>query len=120
MVNSNNSNKSKDIEAIYPLSPTQEGMLFHTLYNPESNTYFDQFQLTFQGELDIAAFEKSWQQILDRHTILRTQFIWKNRKKPLQIVRKKVKLPWVNIDWRSLSQSDQQTHLNRFLETTRC
>lgn len=119
MVNSNNSNKSKDIEAIYPLSPTQEGMLFHTLYNPESNTYFDQFQLTFQGELDIAAFEKSWQQILDRHTILRTQFIWKNRKKPLQIVRKKVKLPWVNIDWRSLSQSDQQTHLNRFLEEDR-
>ena len=46
MVSPQKSNLTKkDIESIYPLSPTQEGMLFHTLYNPESNTYFDQFIL---------------------------------------------------------------------------
>ncbi|GBF80267.1 non-ribosomal peptide synthetase [Aphanothece sacrum] len=119
MVTSNKSHKNKDIEAIYPLSPTQEGMLFHTLYNPDSNLYFDQFCLKIQGELDIIAFQEGWQTILDRHPILRTVFIWKNRKTPLQIVRKQVKLPWINHDWRNLSQQDQESCLKVFLEADR-
>ncbi|MEA5536727.1 non-ribosomal peptide synthetase [Crocosphaera sp. XPORK-15E] len=119
MVISKKSNKTKDIESIYPLSPTQEGMLFHTLYHPESYVYFDQFCLTLQGKLDIAAFQQAWQKILDRHPIFRTLFIWKNRKQPLQVVRKQVKLPWVNHDWRSLSKQELETRIDAFLEEDR-
>ena len=34
--------QSNNIEAVFPLSPTQEGMLYHTLKNPESAVYVGQ------------------------------------------------------------------------------
>lgn len=110
-------NKNKDIEAIYPLSPMQQGMLFHTLYQPESRIYFEQFRFTLHGELNKSAFEEAWQQVVQRHSSLRTLFVWKNRKQPVQVVRKQVNLTWINKDLRLLSFEEQQTQINSFLNT---
>ncbi|MFN6465760.1 MAG: non-ribosomal peptide synthetase [Nostoc sp. DedVER02] len=115
MVAIQNQNKTKDIEAIYPLSPMQQGMLFHTLYQPESRIYFEQFRFTIHGNLNKSAFEQAWQQVVQRHAALRTLFVWKNRKQPVQVVRKQVKLPWHNKDLRLLSSEEQQTQINSFL-----
>jgi amino acid adenylation domain-containing protein len=116
MVVAQKQNKNKDIESIYPLSAMQEGMLFHTLYNLESTLYFEQFQLTLHGNLDIGIFERAWQLLVERHSALRTLFVWKNRKQAVQVVRKRVKLPWYNFDWRMLSQQEQVIRLNSFLD----
>ncbi|MEO0849663.1 MAG: condensation domain-containing protein, partial [Cyanobacteria bacterium J06648_1] len=75
-------NKSKNIESIYPLSPMQEGLLFHTLYEGESGVYFEQLSLTLSGDLNVAAFEQAWQQVVERHPVLRTLFVWDKTKKP--------------------------------------
>ncbi len=112
-------NKSKNIEAIYPLSPMQQGMLFHTLYSPDSEVYFEQLSCTLRGDLNVSAFEQAWKQVVARHPVLRTLFVWENRKKPLQVVRKWVDLPWANHDWRSLSSVEQQEHLEAFLQADR-
>jgi surfactin family lipopeptide synthetase C len=85
-------NTQDKIEAIYPLSPMQQGMLFHTLYTPESGVYFEQLCFTLNGDdrhpgLDVAAFERAWQSLIDRHPALRTVFAWETRDKPLQVVR---------------------------------
>ena len=85
----------KNIEAIYPLSPMQQGLLFHTLYAPRSGVYFVQDCYTLWGDLNVPAFERTWQHMLDRHSILRTIFIWENREKPLQIVYRQVNLSLV-------------------------
>ncbi|MEH2262099.1 amino acid adenylation domain-containing protein [Nostoc sp.] len=110
---------SKDIESIYPLSPTQQGILFHTLYEPESTIYFEQFQLTLHGNLDAGIFERAWQLLVERHSALRTLFVWKNRKQSVQVVRKEVNLPWSNLDWRMFSQQEQEIRLNSFLDSDR-
>jgi len=107
----------KDIESIYPLSPMQQGMLFHSLYNPESKTYLSQVQITLQGNLDLNAFQLAWQKIVDRHGIFRTCFAWKKTKQPLQIVKKNVTLPWFNYDWRSYSQQEQEKQINDLLNS---
>ena len=99
---------SKNIEAIYPLSPMQQGMLFHSLYAPESGVYVEQMTLNLIGNINVAAFESAWQTVVDRYSILRTLFIWENRPTPLQIVLKQVDLPWTNLDWLSLSPTAQQ------------
>ncbi|WP_341528546.1 amino acid adenylation domain-containing protein [Nostoc sp. UHCC 0302] len=117
MLTIQNKNKTKDIEAIYPLSPMQQGMLFHTLYQPESRIYFEQFRFTLHGDLNKSVFEQAWQQVVQRHSALRTLFVWKNRKQAVQIVRKQVNLPWINRDLRLLSPEEQQTQIISFLNT---
>ncbi|MEH2211066.1 amino acid adenylation domain-containing protein [Nostoc sp.] len=112
-------NKSKNIESIYALSPMQQGMLFHTLYAPDSGVYFEQFSCTFYGNFNVSAFEQAWQKVLERHPIFRTFFVWENCKKPHQVVRKWVNLPWSNYDWRSLSSVEQQERLEAFLQRER-
>ncbi|MEH2225048.1 amino acid adenylation domain-containing protein [Nostoc sp.] len=119
MVVAQNKSKSKDIESIYPLSPTQEGILFHTLYESESTIYFEQFQLTIYGNLDTGIFERAWQLLVERHSALRTLFVWKNRKQSVQVVRKEVNLPWSNLDWRMFSKEEQEIRLNSFLDSDR-
>ncbi len=119
MVIAQKQSKSKDIESIYPLSPTQEGILFHTLYEPESTIYFEQFQLTLHGNLDPGIFERAWQLLVERHSALRTLFVWKNRKQSVQVVRKEVNLPWSNLDWRMFSKQEQEIRLNSFLDSDR-
>jgi len=109
---------SKDIESIYPISSMQQGMLFHTLYNPESRVYLSQLQLTIFGNLDTSVFEQAWDRVVERHPALRTLFLWKNRKQPLQVVRKRVNLPWTKVDLRSLqSLQQQQEQINSFLQS---
>ncbi|HEY9830739.1 MAG TPA: amino acid adenylation domain-containing protein [Stenomitos sp.] len=107
------------IESIYPLSPMQEGMLFHTLYAPDSGVYFEQFVFTLSGNLQVWAFEQAWRRVVELHPVLRTLFIWKNRQYPLQVVCRSVNLPWTNYDWRSLSSGEQEERLSAFLQTQR-
>ena len=56
---------SKNIEAIYPLSPMQEGMLFHSLYDKVSRLYVEQLSWVARGRFDHAAFERAWQHVVD-------------------------------------------------------
>jgi hypothetical protein len=107
---------SKNIEAAYPLSPMQEGMLFHTIYALESRMYFQQLRYTLYGNLNVLAFQKAWQQVIDRHPVCRTAFVWENIEQPLQIVVRRVKLPWEQHDWRGLSPTEEQEQLEALLQ----
>ena len=40
------------LEDIYPLSPMQSGLMFRTLYAPESDAYFVQTIFEFEGFID--------------------------------------------------------------------
>ena len=64
----------KNIEDIYPLSPMQAGMLFHSLRAEDASLYFVQLAVTVEGELDIPAFQKAFQATVDQHPMLRTGF----------------------------------------------
>jgi surfactin family lipopeptide synthetase C len=108
-----------NIDDIYELSPMQQGMLFHTLYAPESSLYFEQLLCILSGELNFPAFVQAWQQVVTRHPVLRSGFYWEEIEKPLQMVSKQVELPWVEMDWRHLTPDEQQQHLEDFLKSDR-
>src|SRR5215210_6749214 len=78
----------------------QEGMLFHALYAPEPQVYFQKEGFTIKGDFNVAAFKRAWEEVTARHDVLRTAFLWERRDKPLQIVYRRVKLPWDYLDWR--------------------
>jgi amino acid adenylation domain-containing protein len=107
----------QNIEDIYPLSPMQQGMLFHSLYAPDSGIYFQQMICTLRGNLEVAAFEQAWQKIVEKHSIFRTAFIWESLNKPVQVVYKQVKITVENDDWQGLSAQEQQEQLKFFLES---
>src|SRR5882757_5034309 len=96
----------KKIEAIYPLSPLQQGMLFHSIDAPHSGVYLQQVIVTLRGELNTAAMVQSWQFILDRHPALRTVFVWEHEDRPFQAVLSGALLLWEQLDWRSLPVND--------------
>ena len=111
-----NEPKSKpQIESFYPLSPMQAGMLFHTLFDPGSGMYVELFSVQFRGNLDIPAFQLAWQKALERHSILRTSFVWEGVKEPIQVVHQTVKLPFSFQDWRDIPASELPAALMKFM-----
>jgi len=110
---------TKNIEAIYPLSPIQQGVLFHSTFDRSADIYFGQIGMTLQGNLNIELFARSWQKIIDRHHVLRTLFTTERQGKPMQIVLKSVVVPVQQLDWRNLSQAEEQEEMERFLKADR-
>ena len=84
-----------EVEDIYGLSPLQEGMLFHSLYAPESGTYVEQRWCVIEGALDIEAFQTAWKQVVNRHAALRSEFHWEETEQPVQVVYDEVSPEWV-------------------------
>ncbi|MEO1132517.1 MAG: condensation domain-containing protein, partial [Cyanobacteria bacterium J06639_1] len=89
----------ENVEDLYPLSPVQQGMLFHSLAAPHSGVYIGQCTCKLQGTLEPELLKRAWQTVIDRHTVLRTMFVWE-LDEPLQLVRQQVELPWHEEDWR--------------------
>ena len=85
---------------IYPLTPTQAGILYHTLRTPDSEIYFEQISCAFTGHLQLEKFKQAWQRLADRHPLLRTRFLWSQLETPLQIVGRELDFPWEELDWR--------------------
>ncbi len=103
------------IEDLYPLTPMQEGMLFHTLSAPGSGVYVEHLTWKFHGPLDDAAFERAWRRAAERHPILRTSFVWSGVERPLQVVSRSVRLSWERLDWRHLGPDAQEHEFLGFL-----
>ena len=110
---------SIEIQDIYPLAPVQQGMLFHSLYDPDSGVYVLQSSFRLEGALQVEYFQQAWQQVVNRHPILRTDFDWQHTDEPVQIVYQSVDVPWIVHDWQHFSTAEQASQLKQFLEQDR-
>ena len=108
--------KLPNVEDIYPLSPMQQGMLFHSVYEKEASAYFVRFECVIKGDMKVAAFRRAWEEVMRRHTILRTAFFWKGMSQPVQVVREKLELPWMEQDWSAFSESEQEQKWQQYLD----
>jgi len=111
--------QGKNIEDIYELSPMQKGMLFHFLFDPGSEAYFEQISCTINGPLDEARFKTAWEKVILDHPVFRTSFHWRNMEKPLQVVHRQVAAPWQSMDWSEATAADQEEKLESFLTADR-
>lgn len=104
------------ITDIYCLSPLQQGLLFHSLYAPNSRMYFQQKIFTLQGKLHIQAFQQAWQQVVNRHPSLRSIFIWEELAEPLQVVLQQTEISWQIQNWCQVSSREQEQLLQAYLQ----
>jgi amino acid adenylation domain-containing protein len=108
-----------NLEDLYELSPMQQGMLFHSIYSPDSGVYFEQSLFTIKGDLNVSAFEGAWQKAVDRHSILRTSFLWEDLSSPVQVVHRHVDVGIAKHDWRNLSADQREQQLQSFIAEDR-
>ena len=91
--------KAGDVEDIYELSPLQQGILFHSLYESDSDVYVNQRSFIIEGALEADALITAWTQSVAAHPSLRTSFHWDDLDKPLQVVHRDVPTVVSRYDW---------------------
>ncbi|MFJ9898453.1 amino acid adenylation domain-containing protein [Streptomyces sp. NPDC091280] len=109
------------IADILPLSPLQEGLLFHALYDDERSPdlYTTQQVLELRGPVDPAAVRAAGQALLDRHPNLRACFRRRDAGQTLQIVPTDVVLPWAEADLSILAEEERAGRWQQLLDEER-
>ncbi|MFI2230092.1 amino acid adenylation domain-containing protein [Nocardia testacea] len=108
---------------IWPLTPLQEGLLFHALAAEESaDAYVVQLVVELRGRVDPARLRRAGQLLLDRHANLRAAFVTDTG--PVQVVDSGVAAPWSEVDlsgladdarareWERLTAADRATRFD--------
>jgi amino acid adenylation domain-containing protein/non-ribosomal peptide synthase protein (TIGR01720 family) len=109
----------EDVESVFPLSPMQEGMLFHELLEPDSSAYFEQFSFPLTGELDPGLLEEALSRLPALHDTLRAVFAHDLPQEPLQVVLKRGRIPLRFEDLRPMDGKAREQHLADFRERDR-
>ncbi|GAA1240486.1 hypothetical protein GCM10009665_34190 [Kitasatospora nipponensis] len=94
------------VEDILPLSPLQEGMLFHSGFDRESkHLYIAQFTVDLDGELDAERLRAAAEALLRRHANLRVAFTHRPSGEPIAVVRRDMPLAWQQHDLSGLDEA---------------
>ncbi|MCP4220779.1 MAG: amino acid adenylation domain-containing protein, partial [bacterium] len=75
-----------EISLLYPLSPMQSGMLYHSLGSHSGHVYFEQSTFNLEGDIDADLLHKSFNLLFKKYDILRTVFLYEQLGQPLQVV----------------------------------
>jgi len=82
-----------NVQDIYPLTPLQEGILYHHVSAQHGDPYVMQAHFAFSGAERLQAFVDALQTVINRHDILRTAVVWEGLDTPLQVVLRDARLP---------------------------
>lgn len=96
------------VEDIYPLTPLQEGMLFHSVREPNKGLYCVQTVWEFHGSISADACRAALADVVSMHSVLRTAFSWRHGGRPVQIVLKNVDVPLCYDDWQSINDNERE------------
>ncbi|MEV0505655.1 condensation domain-containing protein, partial [Streptomyces spectabilis] len=103
----------RNVEDLLPLTPLQEGMLFHRLVGGADDVYVDQAALLLDGVADPHAFALAWQQVADATPTLRTSVVWEDVPAPLQVVHREARVPVTHVDWRDVAEDERAARFDR-------
>jgi natural product biosynthesis luciferase-like monooxygenase protein len=108
----------------HPLTPLQQGMLFHQLTSsstgsssdPSSGVDVEQIVCRLEHALDVEDFKRAWGQVLARHDSLRSAFQWEGLEEPLQTPAERLELDLTELDVRG---ADAEAELRKLLAAER-
>jgi hypothetical protein len=92
---------------VAPLSYGQQQMWLLSQLIPDAPVYNETVQIHLPGSLDIDAFERSFNEIIQRHEAWRTNFLLVDGE-PLQVIHPTLTLPLPLIDLRHLSGEERE------------
>ena len=110
-----------DLENILPLSPLQEGLVFHALFDTNApDVYTVQVVLELEGRLAPRRVRTAVSALLRRYANLRVAIRHVGLERPVQVVAHKVDVPWHEEDLSSLDADAQSARREEWLATDRC
>ncbi|MCA1191391.1 non-ribosomal peptide synthetase [Saccharopolyspora sp. 6V] len=102
------------LQDILPLSPLQEGIFFHHVYDEAGpDLYAVQLVLDLEGPLDRVALRAAADGLLRRHDNLRAAFRYQGVNRPVQLIPKSVELPWREVDLGDLPDGERAEAADR-------
>lgn len=103
---------------VYPLSPTQQGMLFQSMEMPDQGLYINQLSVEATG-IDPERFAHAWHAMIQRHDVLRTGFLWRpGSTEQLQLVYSPAAIGFDHVkqlDWRG--ETNQAQKIKEYVAT---
>lgn len=107
------------ISQVFPLTEMQKGMLFHSIMEPNSGIYCEQFIFEVLGEIDIDRLQDAWQRVVADNDILRISTIAKMVREPVQVVHEGVQAEFTELDLTGLSSDAFESRLTAYLDGDR-
>ncbi|MER7895670.1 non-ribosomal peptide synthase/polyketide synthase [Streptomyces sp. NPDC096046] len=109
----------QDVTDVYPLTPTQTGMVVHGMDEPGEGLYVEQITFVADGVREPALLADAWQHVVDATPVLRTAVALGRGPAPLQTVHRRVTLPVTRLDWSDLDPVRRESTLRRLLDEDR-
>jgi amino acid adenylation domain-containing protein len=103
------------VEDSCPLSPVQQGMLFHHLSGAHSGVDVEQIVVDYPESLDAAFLRAAWEAEIQRQPVLRTGFRWKDATEPLQDIHSGVEFEYTISDWSSQPEQERDRAFEEYL-----
>ncbi len=103
----------------YPLTPVQQGMLFHHVQSPHSGVDVQQLVAAVNEDIDVAAFRAAWHDLVSGHAILRTRFRWDGEPAPRQEILDSADLDFIVLDLTHAPAPEQQRQIDEHLKADR-
>lgn len=103
----------------HPLTPIQEGMLFHHVSGGHPGVDLEQIVCELEEDLDEARLRAAWGTVLQRHESLRTSFHWEGLEVPVARVQPAVEPSWTRLDWRASGADEREARFEEWLRADR-
>src|SRR5580765_7097849 len=111
--------RQKLISDCFPLSPMQQGMLFHFLKEPRSGVDIEQVVVHLPEAINQSRLRAARAWLIRRHDILRARFSWASGEQPQQEILDDILVPFEVRQVGNLSTSAQKGALDDFLKEDR-
>jgi amino acid adenylation domain-containing protein len=103
----------------FPLSPIQEGMLFHCLLDRNSGTDIEQIVVELETPINSILLAAAWQRVVARHEILRAHFRWEGLDRPQHVIQTDCQLNVSEFDWGDIDANRLDSEWASFLREDR-
>ncbi|WP_197043308.1 non-ribosomal peptide synthetase [Saccharothrix sp. NRRL B-16314] len=105
---------------VWPLSPLQQGMLFHARYEEQgTDVYVIQMTLDLRREVDADTLRRAVRTVLRRHDNLRATFRDRKSGEPVQVILREVEPEWHEVDLTGVAETGRADELARLIADDR-
>ena len=94
---------SPELQEVLPLTPLQQGLLFHALYDRSApDVYAVQTSLELHGSIHAARLKQACELLLQRHSNLRARILHEGLERPVQIIPHSILMHWREEDFSNM------------------